>query len=73
MLVDSGDTKGAESQFAEALQLSPNDLGARVSYGKYLSKAGRRDEAMTQFKKALEINPHCLPAQTGLSLLEKTK
>ena len=41
-----------------ALDRSPEEIGYLVNLGKAYAQLGRRDEAIAQWKKALEINPN---------------
>ena len=43
--------------FARALEVAPNDNGARTLYGFLLSWMGRHDEAIAIAKRAVELNP----------------
>ncbi len=50
-------TADAESDFAEAVRLDPECLGARVNWGQALHRLGRIDEAVAQFGEAIKIDP----------------
>jgi tetratricopeptide (TPR) repeat protein len=48
----------AEREFKRAIELDPNNSPARFRYGQiYLAPLGRSDEAVTEVKTALEIEP----------------
>jgi tetratricopeptide (TPR) repeat protein len=60
------DWSGAEREFKRAIELNPNQVGARIHYGYYLSQLGRHDEAIGQLKRALDIDPLDFSAHTSL-------
>jgi len=47
----------AESEYAEALRLDPNDAETHSSYAIFLAAMGRRDQAIAEIEKAHEIDP----------------
>ncbi|MDQ3173936.1 MAG: tetratricopeptide repeat protein [Acidobacteriota bacterium] len=48
----------AEREFKRAIELDPHNSPARFRYGQiYLAPLGRSDEAITEVKRALEIEP----------------
>lgn len=47
----------AEREFLRALELNPNDGTTHEWYGYMLSRLGRHDEALDQYKGALESDP----------------
>ncbi len=47
----------AITEYEKALQIRPEDAGARTKLGIILAERGRLDEAITHFQKALEIKP----------------
>jgi TolB-like protein len=51
------DWAGAEAEFKKAIELNPNDPGARVHYSQYLIIMKRPKEAMGQIQRALEMDP----------------
>ncbi len=60
----------AERAFAEAVRLDPKNVGARSTWGQVLLDLGRRDQAIAQFRRALEIKPDFEPAREGLRRAE---
>ena len=48
---------GAEREFQRALALNPNDASVHHRYSRYLSSLGRIDEALTEVRKAEELDP----------------
>jgi serine/threonine-protein kinase len=50
--------EAADEQFQRALELNPSYATARHWYGNYLSDLGREDAALTEIRRALEIDPH---------------
>ena len=52
------DWPGAARQFERAIQLNPNAANAHYFYGQsYLNPLGRHQEAIHEFKRALELDP----------------
>jgi tetratricopeptide (TPR) repeat protein len=64
--VAEGRLDDAERDFARALRLHPNDLDYRIEYGDCLRTLGRRQEAIDQYRKALQSEPSNPRAQQGL-------
>ena len=61
------DWSGAEKEFRQAIERSPGYANAHYFYGiVYLVAAGRMDEAITEMKKALELDPLSLIINTNL-------
>jgi tetratricopeptide (TPR) repeat protein len=58
----------AEQQFKDALARYPQHYETYVIYGTFLQKLGRVDVAITEYKKALEINPESVYAHYNLGL-----
>ena len=58
----AGDTAMALSELDLALQLAPQDVSVRVTYGSILAHVGRVDEAASQLRQATELEPfYALP------------
>ena len=52
------DWQGAEQEFKRAIELNPNYAEARFRYAwTYLTPLGKSEEAITEMKKALELDP----------------
>jgi eukaryotic-like serine/threonine-protein kinase len=51
------DSAGAESEYKRALELNPNYPTAHQWYAHYLSAKGRHAEAISECKRALELDP----------------
>lgn len=51
------DWPGAEKEYRRAIELNPNYETAHQWYGEYLSGMGRHQEAITEIRRAKEINP----------------
>jgi tetratricopeptide (TPR) repeat protein len=51
------DWAGAEAECIRALQLSPNDSVTHVHWADYMSIQERHDEAIAEYKLALELDP----------------
>ena len=47
----------AEKEYAQAIQLDPNDARIRTAYAVFLVAMGRREQAIAELKKAHEIDP----------------
>ncbi len=55
--IDEWDFTGAENDYKRAIELNPNFATARQWYSELLSRLGRHDEALTEVKKAYELDP----------------
>jgi tetratricopeptide (TPR) repeat protein len=62
-----GDYANAEEAFKKYIELIPNDPNPYDSYAELLMKMGRFDESITQYRKALSIDPHFVASRFGLS------
>jgi tetratricopeptide (TPR) repeat protein len=62
-----GDYADAEQAFKKYVELIPNDPNPYDSYAELLLKLGRFDESITQYRKALSIDPHFVPSHFGIS------
>jgi adenylate cyclase len=52
------DWPGAEQEFKRAIELNPNDADAHYRYAwNYLMPLGRSEQAISEMKKALELDP----------------
>ena len=51
------DWPGAEKEYRRAIELNPNYETAHQWYAEYLSAMGRHQEAITEIRRAKEINP----------------
>ena len=58
VLTEEGDYSGALESFEAAIALSPNDVYARLEYGRLLMRLGRAREAVAQATVAREVAPH---------------
>jgi serine/threonine-protein kinase len=64
------DWVGAEQEFRRALELNPASPNVRFAYGFYcLRPIGRLDEAMSQFQRAVELDPLSATYNTLLGYL----
>jgi len=57
MLLQSGDIPGSVKVFEENVKIYPEDANAYDSLGEAYAAAGRKDEAIANYKKSLEMNP----------------
>ena len=51
------DWAGAGQAHQRAIQLNPGHVGAHHAYSRYLTALGRVDEALTEAKRAVELDP----------------
>ncbi len=51
------DFAGAETEYKEAIRLSPNNAEAHYSYGNALVALGRADDALTELRIAQQLDP----------------
>jgi eukaryotic-like serine/threonine-protein kinase len=65
LLLQDWNWSGSESEFVRALSLNPNS-GAHSGYAAYLLAVGRSGEAVSEAKRALELDP--LATSTNLNL-----
>ncbi len=59
----------ARERYARVLELDPDDLEARRTYGELLSDAGRLDEAEAQLRRVVAAAPGDLRARRALTLV----
>ena len=57
----------AEKAFKKYIELIPDDPNPYDSYAEMLSKQGRYEEAITQYEKALAIDPNFFPSHMGIA------
>jgi tetratricopeptide (TPR) repeat protein len=62
-----GDYTNSEQAFKKYIELIPNDPNPYDSYAELLLKMGRFDESITQYRRALEIDPHWIPGHFGIA------
>jgi tetratricopeptide (TPR) repeat protein len=64
------DFAGAETEYKEAIRLSPNNAEAHYSYGNALVALGRADEALNELRIAQQLDPLSLTiaSNTGWAL-----
>ncbi len=54
---DDWDFAGAEREYRLAIELNPNNVGARHAYSHFLLRVGRPDEALAEARKVEELDP----------------
>jgi tetratricopeptide (TPR) repeat protein len=59
----------ARDRYARVLELDPDDLEARRTYGELLSDAGRLDDARTELQRVVGAAPSDLRARRALALV----
>ena len=64
--VTDHDTDAVDQDFRRALELSPGDLRTRQWYADYLTLTGRFDEAVSEKRQAIALDP--LSAQSSIGL-----
>ena len=57
LMIYDWDWTGAEKEFKRAIELNPRYAIAHPWYGGYLDAMGRRNEAITEAKRAQELDP----------------
>ncbi len=57
----------AEQAFKKYVELIPNDPNPYDSYAELLLKMGRFDDSITQYRKALSIDPHFMSSHFGIA------
>jgi TolB-like protein/Tfp pilus assembly protein PilF len=62
------DFVGAEKEYKRAIELNPNYASAYHWYAEFLGEQGRFDESLTNWKKALELDPFSLAIGTDYGL-----
>jgi TolB-like protein/DNA-binding winged helix-turn-helix (wHTH) protein/Tfp pilus assembly protein PilF len=62
------DWPGAEREFKRTLEANPNSEEAHFMYSRYLASLDRREEAIAEAKRALEINPVGSSSTVGLGV-----
>ena len=60
------DWAGAGDEFRRAIEQSPNDATAHHWYSRYFRQQGRFDEALTEIKRAQELDPQSLIINVNL-------
>jgi Flp pilus assembly protein TadD len=62
-----------ECYFNRAIRFKPDDSAVRNTYGGYLFKLGRMDEALEQLKEAVALDPENATANNNLALIYMRK
>lgn len=62
-----GDYAKAEDAFKKYVELIPNDPNPYDSYAELLLKMGRLDDSITQYRKALSVDPHFNASHFGIA------
>lgn len=61
------DLKAAEKSYRRALEIRPSDAEGLRTYGYFLFTAGRFEEAIEYYRKALEVDPFQVRAYFGIA------
>ena len=64
----AGDVETAVREHAQAAELRPNDGMLRWQHGRALGAAGRDEEAIVEFRRAIELEPHWADPWFSLAL-----
>ncbi len=72
LFLAKGDLYGAASEFEWARKLLPGSPDPRVNLALTLETAGRTDDALAEYRQALEVRPGNIPAVQALTRLEVT-
>ena len=67
------DNSGRAEALAKALEYDPNDMLTRHQYGVALSRAGRTEDAISQFTIIIDADKDKVPATTQLLMALKTR
>jgi tetratricopeptide (TPR) repeat protein len=65
--------EGAKEAFARYVELIPDEANPYDSYAELLMEMGRYEEAIRNYRKALEINPNFQTAYAGISISESLR
>ncbi|MFN2453111.1 MAG: tetratricopeptide repeat protein [Pyrinomonadaceae bacterium] len=65
--INDWDYAGAETEYQRAIELNPNYATARHYYSIFLVYMARFDEALDQYKIALQLDPLSLPISSSLA------
>ena len=61
------DFAGAEQEYKKALQLAPASSEVHFGYGNFLVAMGRTEEALNEFRNALQSDPLSLNVLTNIA------
>ena len=68
-----GKNTGVEGLYLKSLQLEPNYFTAHFNLGLFYRRAGRNEDAVREFRAALQANPRSEAARRNLAELEGAK
>ena len=68
-ILRESDLARAEDLYRQAARLSPRDAAAQFGLGQCARQAGRRDQAIDYFRRAIEIYPDYIIAHYALAML----
>src|SRR6266446_9541075 len=66
-LLKTGDRSGAKKELQTAIQQKPDSVSSHFALGSLFESDNKLDEAAEEFKAALKIDPHFVPASLKLS------
>src|SRR5262249_31209343 len=64
------DWSGAEADFKRSIELNPNYSYAHLFYAIFLAYNGRLEEALTESKRAAELDPYSIPIIANYSYIQ---
>jgi len=67
VLMSDWDWAGAGQAYQRAIELNPGYVGAHQAYSQYLTQLGRVDEALTEAKRGVELDPLALMPNSYLA------
>ena len=70
---NNDDLDGAKAAFARYVELIPDEANPYDSYAELLMEMGEYDEAIENYRKAIELDPHFPSAYAGVSTNESLK
>lgn len=71
--LDTGQYERAMQEYGMAMTIDPGDFNACLRYGIAAASAGKTDEAIVGFHKALEVTPSCADCHHRLGLIYLTE
>jgi len=66
-----GDNASAERDFKEAISIAPNNVNLQLNFANLLWRTNREQEALSQYKHSLEVDPGNHAALTALGYLSR--